>query len=79
MAHSLILLTCVGSFGTLKTYFGNPAPSNLPIPEVKALSFLKNQPSGTVLTYPYDKYIKNNLGTPIPLYAYETTSYVSAF
>ena len=76
---SLLIFASIGSIGTLKDYFGNPPPSSLPINEIKALSFLKNQPSGFVLTYPYDKYIKNNLKTPIPLYAYETTSYVSAF
>jgi len=75
----LLLITCIGSLGTLKDYLGNPPPSNLPVSEIKALFFLKNQPFGYVLTYPYDKYIKKNMNTPIPLYAYETTSYVSAF
>jgi len=75
----LILLACFGSYGTFKDYFGNPPPSNLPPTEIQSLSFLKNQPFGYVLTYPYDKYIKNNLSTPIPLYAYETSAYVSAF
>ncbi len=75
----LLILASIGSVGTLKDYFGNPAPSCLPNNEIIALNFLKDQPSGIVLTYPYDKYKKNNLNTPIPLYAYETTSYVSAF
>jgi hypothetical protein len=75
----LIIIGSIGSFGTLKDYFGNPPPSSLPTSEVKALNFLKNQPSGYVLTYPYDKYLKDKLKTPIPLYAYETTAYVSAF
>lgn len=77
--YSLLIFASIGSIGTLKDYFGNPPPSSLPINEIKALNFLKNQTSGFVLTYPYNKYIKNNLKTPIPLYAYETTSYVSAF
>ena len=75
----LIIISCVTSFGTLKDYFGNPPPSALPKNEIDALTFLKNQPFGYVLTYPYDQYLKNNMSTPIPLYAYETTSYVSAF
>ncbi len=79
LALSFLIIASIGSVGTLKDYFGNPPPSNLPIYEIKALNFLKNQPSGFILTYPYDKYIKNNLKTPIPLYAYETTAYVSAF
>lgn len=75
----LIILASFGSIGTLKDYFGNPPPSALPTSELSALKYLKNQPNGNVLTYPYDKYLKNNFSTPIPLYAYETTAYVSAF
>ncbi|MDD4938330.1 MAG: hypothetical protein PHX34_04945 [Candidatus Shapirobacteria bacterium] len=75
----LLLLSSVTSFSTLKDYFGNPPPSALPNPEIEALSFLKKQPYGYVLTYPYNAYAKENMSTPIPLYAYETTAYVSAF
>jgi len=75
----LLIITCLTSFGTLKDYFGNPPPSALPSNEINALSFLKNQPAGFVLNYPYDQYLKNKMSTPIPLYAYETTAYVSAF
>ena len=75
----LLLLASITSFSTLKDYFGNPAPSFLPKPEMEALGFLKQQKNGFVLTYPYDKYKKDKMTTPIPLYAYETTSYVSAF
>lgn len=75
----ITVITCLGSFGTLKDYFGNPPPASLPQPEISALSFLSKLPNGYVLTYPYDKYQKNNTKTPIPLYLYETTAYVSAF
>jgi len=75
----LLLISCITSFSTLKDYFGNPPPSALPTTEIEALNKLKQLPSGVVLTYPYDKYQKDNMFTPIPLYAYETTSYVSAF
>lgn len=75
----LLIISCLTTFSTLKDYFGNPPPSTLPNSEIKALNFLKDQPSGYVLTYPYDKYKKNSMTSPIPLYAYETTSYVSAF
>jgi hypothetical protein len=74
-----ILIANIGTIATLKDYLGNPPPSALPQTEVEALNFLKNQPDGLVLTYPYDKYLKNNLTTPIPLYAYETTGYVPLF
>jgi len=41
---------------------------------------LKSQPPGNVLTYPYNKYEKDKFkNTPLPIYAYETTSYVAAF
>jgi len=75
----ILFLACFGSIATLKDYFGNPPPSSLPKNEIAALNFLKTQPEGVVLTYPYNKYLKNNIATPIPLYAYETTAYVSAF
>ena len=75
----ILLITCLTSFGTLKDYFGNPPPSALPKNEITALNFLKNQPFGYVLTFPYNRYLKNDMSTPIPLYAYETTSYVAAF
>lgn len=75
----LLLISCLTSFSTLKDYFGNPPPSYLPNSEIEALNFLKNQNDGFVLTYPYDKYKKDKMTTPIPLYAYETTAYVSAF
>lgn len=75
----LLFISCLTSISTLKDYFGNPPPSYLPNSEIEALNFLKNQKNGFVLTYPYDKYKKNNMTTPIPLYAYETTAYVSAF
>ena len=75
----ILLISCITSFATLKDYFGNPSPSCLPNSEIEALNFLKNQSNGFVLTYPYDQYKKKNMSTPIPLYAYETTAYVSAF
>ncbi len=75
----ILILACLTSFATLKDYFGFPPPASLPIPEVEAINFLKTRPSGVVLTYPYNPYLKNDLSTPIPLYAYETTSYLSAF
>lgn len=75
----LVVISLITSFGTLRDYLGNPAPASLPQSEINALSFLKDQPDGFVLAYPYDKYKKDKMTTPLPLYAYETTSYVSAF
>ena len=75
----LVLLTLPTSFSTLKDYFGYPPPAAIPGLELEALSFLKEQKDGLVLTFPYDKYLKEGLETPLPLYKYETTAYVSAF
>lgn len=75
----LIILSSVTSYSTLKDYFGYPPPSALPSEENKALTFLKLQTGNIVLTFPYDSYKKNGIKTPIPLYLYETTAYVSAF
>lgn len=79
IALFLLFVSCITSISTLKDYFGNPPPSSLSNSEIEALNFLKNQKNGFVLTYPYDKYKKDKMVTPIPLYAYETTAYVSAF
>lgn len=84
ISQTVLLVAILGisnitTYSTLKDYLGNPPPANLPQKEIEALNFLKTQKDGVVLTYPYDKYLKNNMSTPIPLYAYETTAYVSAF
>jgi len=66
--------------GSLPSFLGSPAPAYIPDDELIALKFLSKQTPGIVLTYPYDKYEKFKFTkTPIPLYAYETTSYVSAY
>lgn len=75
----ILVLSNIGSLATIKDCLGNPPPAAIPPNEIKALDFLKNQKDGIVLSYPYDKYLKNNFSTPIPIYAYETTSYISAF
>ncbi len=69
----------IAAYENIQRYLSNPAPAALPNSEIEALEFLKNKPDSLVLTYPYNKYVKDNFQTPISLYAYETTSYVSAF
>lgn len=66
-------------FGNASNYLGNPSPAAIPTSEITALDFLSRQPPGIVLTVPYDQYVKTNYSAPIPLYAYETTAYVSAY
>lgn len=80
----LIIVIFASSFlayiGMAPNYFGKLPPASLPTKEIQALSFLSSQPKGTVLTVPYDKFIKSNYPiAPVPLYAYESTSYVSAY
>ena len=70
---------CFFLFRLLALIFRLSGSANLSTPELEALSFLSTQPPGVVLTYPYDKYENLNLLKPHPLYAYETTSYVSAY
>lgn len=75
---ALLLLTIPTTYFTLKNYLGNPPPSSVPASELYGLAYLKTQPNGIVLTYPFDKFKKDDLSTPIPMYLYETTAYVSA-
>jgi hypothetical protein len=77
----IIFLSFIPSlFGSLPNYLGKIPPAALSLSEQQALAFLSTQPKGTVLTVPYDAYLKLRFkNTPIPLYAYETTAYVSAY
>jgi len=76
----LLAVGCIGSYGTIKDYLGFPPPTAITQDELNALSFLKSQQGEIILTYPYDKFVKDTYKkTPIPIHAYETTSYVSAF
>lgn len=56
-----------------------PASSYIPIDEIHALNFLKNQKDGVVFTPLYSQSLKGTYKDPQPLYAYDDTSYVSAF
>jgi hypothetical protein len=75
----IILATVLTTISTLDNYLGYPPPAHLPLNELRALNSLEKKENDIVLTYPYDKYKKNKLSTPIPVYLYETTAYVSAF
>lgn len=77
----IVLLTIPTTIGTLRDYLPSRPPAKISNEELAALNFLAQQPSGTVLTYPYDRAkaeeAKNN--PPRPLFLYESTAYVSAF
>lgn len=76
----IILLTIPTSWATLRGYLGWPPPTAISKGELEALAFLQKQKPATVLTFFYNPFGKEIFTqTPIPLYAYETTAYVSAF
>lgn len=80
LAYFIVLLNLFPLIGSLPNFTGKIPPTAISKLEIEALDFLKSQPKGTVLTYPYDAYLRKSFPiTPIPIYSYETTSYVSAY
>lgn len=76
----ILIFTLPTTVGDLKNYLAVKAPAKISPQELEALSFLRKQPSGVVLTYPHNYQTRDVLKeVPKPLYAYETTAYVSAF
>ncbi len=74
-----ILITPINAVTTFSSSLSAHPPSCLPWGEYQALGFLRGLPQAVVLTYPYDSKLKSTLPEPFPLFAYETSSYVSAF
>ena len=78
----VLLVTLPTTFSTLYYhYLPSRPPAKISTEELKALDFLKNQPEGVVLTYPFDREAANKAADfpPRPLYLYESTAYVSAY
>ena len=75
----ILLLSSVNAIVTFKEAFGLIPPAALSQNELEALTFLQKLPDGTVLTYPYNNTLSSKFKEPIPLFAYQTTAYVSAF
>jgi len=76
----IVLISLFANSLIYKNYLGNPAPSAIPQEEISALNFLKQLPVGNILVHPFDPYLRNRFSkTPLPLFVYETTAYVSAF
>lgn len=72
-------LTLMTTVTTLKNdYLPSRPPARISVEELEALDFLKRQPEGIILTFPYNPDWKVKFSEPRPLYAYETTAYVSA-
>ena len=83
LAVFLILFGMIGAWSSLRHYWPATPPAKLSPGEVEALKFLAAQPSGVVLTYPFDRDQSNAAAAagiaPRPLYLYESTAYVSAY
>ncbi len=78
----IFLATIPTTIITLKdVYLPGRPPAMLSKEELSALTFLRSQPDGIVLTYPFDKLRASQAiaNPPRPLYLYESTAYVSAF
>lgn len=76
----MILVNLPPLVGSLPQYLDKTPPTAISQAELAALTFLSQQPPGIVLTLPYDPYSKSAFTTtPLPLYTYTTTSYVSAY
>jgi hypothetical protein len=76
----LVILMVPTTLGTLfYNYLPSRPPARVSFEELEALDFLRQQPDGVVLIYPYEPSWREKFGEPKPLYAYETTAYVSAF
>lgn len=78
LASLVVILTLPTTWGTLKHYLPETPPAAIPHSELRALKFLREQPEGVILTYPYYKSELKDIPTPIPLYRYESTAYVAA-
>ena len=74
----LAIFTLPTTIGTLKHYLPNRAPARIGFEELQALDFLQEQKPGIVLTYPHDYQLRGETEAPKPLFAYETSAYVSA-
>lgn len=74
-----VLITPISSIAAFRGWsYPNP-PAYLPNGEYQALLFLKGQPQGTVLKYPFSDSMRGNFKEPYPLNVYADNAYVSAF
>ncbi len=74
----IVLLTIPTTWDSLHHFLPSRPPARISRAEVDALSFLKSQPDGVVLSF-YDESLREKLAEPVPLFAYAPTGYVGAF
>jgi hypothetical protein len=78
----IVMATIPTTLITLKdVYIPLRPPAMISKDELSALAFLSRQPSGVVLTKPFDAFASKlaESNPPRPLYLYTSTAYVSAF
>ncbi len=78
IALIIILLTIPTTLNTLDQYLPQRPPARISLSEVEALNFLKTQPMGVVASPNYDNFLKGRFSEPLPIFAYVTSSYISA-
>ncbi len=76
---AVLMLAVVNSIVSFKDYLGTTPPAALSTKEHQALSFLKSQPEGVVLSYPYQRDVLTKVKEPTPLFAYVSNAYISAY
>lgn len=74
-----IFITPINSWATANGYLAQNPHAYISLQEFEALEFLRKQTDGIILTYPYDKSLRQRLDEPWPLFAYDSTAYVGAF
>lgn len=75
----VIIITIPTTISSLSNYLSIKPHAYISKSEIEALNYLKEQPDGVVLTYPYFPQNQNSLSHPTPMYLYTTTAYVSAY
>lgn len=75
----LVVFTIPTSLNTLSQYLPKRPPAKLSGGEIEVLYRLAKEPSGTVLSVVFDEKLTKKYSAPKPLFAYASTSYVSAF
>jgi len=77
----LAILTLPTTFDTLRHYLPSRPPAKISNEEIEALRFLSVIPDGVVLVPPFNRSRAQygRLEPPRPLYAYESSAYVSAY
>ncbi len=79
LATLILILVPVNALASVNMYMGKNPHTFISPNELEALNFLSQEPPGNVLTNPYSPKVKDSLEDPRPIFAYDSTAYVSAF